>query len=55
VSLKPRTGRLAPIKRIGRPLNTPTEPVEFELVLRFYDGFVARIPQLLRSEYAAPQ
>jgi hypothetical protein len=28
------------------------EPVEFELLLKFWDGFVPRVPAIVRSEYA---
>jgi hypothetical protein len=45
---------LASINRATEPSHNPSEPVEFELLFRFYDGFLARMPAILRSEYAAP-
>jgi hypothetical protein len=45
---------LAFINRAAEPKHQPTEPVEFETLFKFLDGFVPRVPQLLRSEYAAP-
>ena len=44
---------LAFINRAAEPAHRPTEPVEFELLFKFWDGFVPRVPALLRSEYAA--
>lgn len=44
---------LAFIDRAAEAPHQPSEPVEFELLFKFYDGFVARLPPLLRSEYAA--
>lgn len=44
---------LAFINRAAEPAHRPTEPVEFELLFRFFDGFEARVPALLRSEFAA--
>jgi hypothetical protein len=44
---------LAFVNRATEPTHQPTEPVEFELLFRFFDGFVTRVPALLRSEYAA--
>jgi hypothetical protein len=44
---------LAYIDRAAEPAHRPAEPVEFELLLRFMDGFTGRVPALLRSEYAA--
>jgi hypothetical protein len=44
---------LAFVNRATEPAHQPTEPVEFELLFRFFDGFVTRVPALLRSEYAA--
>lgn len=37
------------------PLSDPrrTEPVGFEKLFEFWDGFVTRVPELLRTEYAA--
>ena len=46
---------LASINRATEPAHNPSEPVEFELLFKFYDGFVARVPPILRSEYAAAQ
>jgi hypothetical protein len=46
---------LAYINRAAEPAHRPAEPVEFELLLRFMDGFTGRVPALLRSEYAAEQ
>jgi hypothetical protein len=44
---------LAFVDRSAEPAHQPSEPVEFELLFKFYDGFVKRLPSLLRSEYAA--
>jgi hypothetical protein len=41
------------IDRGAEPAHPPEEPVEFELLFKFYDGFVNRLPPLLRSEYSA--
>jgi hypothetical protein len=46
---------LAFINRATEPSHNPSEPVEFELLFKFCDGFVARVPAILRSEYAAGQ
>ncbi len=46
---------LAFINRAAEPAHQPTEPVEFEQLFKFYDGFIARMPELLHSEYAATQ
>jgi hypothetical protein len=46
---------LAYINRAAEPAHRPQEPVEFELLLRFMDGFIGKVPALLRSEYAAEQ
>jgi hypothetical protein len=46
---------LASINRATEPSHKPSEPVEFELLFKFWDGFVARVPSILRSEYAAVQ
>ena len=46
---------LASINRASEPSHNPSEPVEFELLFKFYDGFLARLPSILRSEYAAVQ
>ena len=44
---------LAYVNRAAEPAHRPNEPVEFEMLFRFYEGFVARVPEELRSEYAA--
>ena len=44
---------LAYINRAAEPAHRPGEPVEFELLLRFMDGFMGRVPPLLRTQYAA--
>jgi len=44
---------LAFINRAAEPSHRPSEPVELEMLFRFWDGFVARVPGLLRSEYPA--
>jgi uncharacterized protein DUF3137 len=46
---------LASINRAIEPSHNPSEPVEFELLFKFYDGFLARLPAILRSEFAAVQ
>jgi hypothetical protein len=46
---------LASINRATEPSHNPSEPVEFELLFKFWDGFMARLPAILRSEYAAEQ
>jgi Protein of unknown function (DUF3137) len=46
---------LAFINRAAEPAHQATAPVEFEQLFRFYDGFIAQVPELLRSEYAATQ
>lgn len=46
---------LAYVNRAAEPAHQPTEPVEFELLFRFLDGFVARMPAILRSDYAVEQ
>lgn len=46
---------LAFINRAREAAHRPTEPVEFEMLFKFYDSFGTRMPQLLRSEYAAAQ
>jgi len=53
VSLVMIGGRvLASINRATEPSHNPSEPVEFELLFKFYDGFLTRVPAILRSEYA---
>jgi hypothetical protein len=44
---------MAFLDRAAEPPHPPAAPVEFELLFKFYDGFVDRVPSLLRSEYAA--
>jgi hypothetical protein len=44
---------LASINRANEPRHQATAPVEFELLFKFRDGFVARVPALLLSEYPA--
>jgi hypothetical protein len=46
---------LASINRATEPSHDPSQPVEFELLFKFCDGFLARVPAILRSEYAAVQ
>jgi hypothetical protein len=46
---------IAYINRAAEAAHRPSEPVEFEMLFRFVDGFVARVPELLRSEYGATQ
>lgn len=46
---------LAFINRAAEPAHQPSEPVEFEQLFRFWDGFLPRVPELLRAEYAAAQ
>jgi hypothetical protein len=44
---------LASVNRATEPSHDPSQPVEFKLLFKFWDGFVARVPAILRSEYAA--
>ena len=44
---------LAYVNRESESRHKPTDPIEFEQLFRFLDGFVARLPELLRTEYAA--
>jgi hypothetical protein len=46
---------LASINRAAEPSHNPSEPVEFELLFKFCDGFLARVPAILRSEYPVVQ
>src|SRR5258708_15266148 len=46
---------LAYVNRAAEVAHKPSEPVELEMLFRFWDGFVARVPELLRSEYGATQ
>jgi hypothetical protein len=39
----------------AEPSHPPSEPVEYELLFKFYDGFLARVPPILPSEYPASQ
>jgi len=41
------------INRGAEPAHRPSEPVEFEMLFKFRDGFVSRVPELLRSDYGA--
>ena len=41
------------IDRAAEPAHPPAQPVEYMVLFKFWDGFVPRIPSLLRSEYAA--
>jgi hypothetical protein len=44
---------LAYVNRFAQPRHKPAEPVEFEMLFKFLDGFLSRVPELLRTEYAA--
>ncbi len=44
---------LASVNRATEPSHNPSGPVEFELLFKFWDGFVARVPAILSSEYPA--
>jgi hypothetical protein len=44
---------LAYVNRAAEAAHKPSEPVEFEMLFRFVDGFVARVPDLLRTEYGS--
>jgi hypothetical protein len=44
---------LAYVNRAAEAAHRPSEPVEFEVLFRFVDGFITRVPGLLRSDYAA--
>jgi hypothetical protein len=47
---------LAFVDRAALPAHQPGEPAEYLLLFKFWDGFLARMPDLLRSEYStAPQ
>jgi len=41
------------VNRGAEARHNATEPVEFALLFKFWDGFVPRVPALLRSEYAS--
>jgi Protein of unknown function (DUF3137) len=45
---------LAYVNRTEVATHHSAEPVEFEILFRFLDGFGPRVPALLRTEYAAP-
>lgn len=44
---------LAFVNRASEPAHRPTEPVEFEMLFKFWEGLVQRVPALLSTEYAA--
>ena len=44
---------LAYVNRESESRHKPGDPIEFEQLFRFLDGFVARMPELLRTEYAS--
>jgi hypothetical protein len=44
---------LAYVNRAAEAAHRPSEPVELEMLFRFWDGFVVRLPAILRSEYPA--
>jgi hypothetical protein len=46
---------LASVNRATEPSHDPSQPVEFELLFKFWDGFLARVPPILPSEYPAVQ
>ena len=46
---------LAYVNRAREAAQRASEPVEFERLFTFWDGFVARVPELLRSEYGSAQ
>jgi hypothetical protein len=43
---------LAFVDRAALPAHLPAEPVEYKLLFKFWDGFLPRVPELLRSEYS---
>lgn len=43
---------LAFVDRAALPAHKPAEPVEYQLLFKFWDGFLPRLPALLRSEYS---
>ena len=43
------------IDRFTRPAHPLAEPVEYQLLFKFWDGFTPRIPSLLRGEYSPAQ
>lgn len=46
---------LAFINRAAEPKHQPTEPVELEMLFKFWEGFVPGVSELLRRDYAAAQ
>jgi len=46
---------LAYVNRGAERPHPPAEPVELEMLFKFLDGFVARVPAILHSDYAAEQ
>lgn len=46
---------LAFVNRIAAPAHKPNHPLEFEQLFRFWDGFVVKLPALLRSRDPAAQ
>ena len=44
---------LAYVNRESESRHKPGDPIEFEQLFKFWDGFVARMPELLRTEYTA--
>jgi len=40
---------------VKQQLPTPTEPVELELLFRFYDGFPLHVSEIVRSEFPSPR
>jgi hypothetical protein len=44
---------LASVNRATEPAHQLAEPIEFEMLFKFWEGFVQRVPDLLRTEYAA--
>jgi len=38
---------------LSGPSHNPSEPVEFELLFKFWDGFLALLSPILRSAYPA--
>jgi hypothetical protein len=43
---------LAFVDRAALPAHSPDEPVDYRMLFKFWDGFLPRVPQLLRSEYS---
>jgi hypothetical protein len=43
---------LAFVNRAAEPAHRPAEPIEFEMLFRFWEGFIERVPDLLRTEYS---